>query len=137
MNCIEKGKIYYHHELRILPKAPSCTFDDDGRAVWKESKFILQFKESYTEEDLLAYFIKMTKHELIDKGSEIRSLKYFVSQYGIDLVLFAIDELAQDLDEGNKLPPRSAYESIKQHFTRAKESLIRKEAFDKEYGIIK
>lgn len=134
MNLMKNKGAYFHNELRIMPPAPSCTFDDDGNPIWKEEKFYLRYRDTYTEEELLKYFVKQTGHILLDKKRQIASLMYILNQYDIDTVLFAIDEMAYCISEGRKIPKLAL--EISDYIPEGIQALSNKKARDKENGIV-
>lgn len=87
-------KIYYHNELRIIPKAPSFYFDLDSGEIKKEqSDYFLEMRASYTIDDLFNYVSKKQYFSKVvsNKSRVLGSLKYLIGKYDIDFLLFIID----------------------------------------------
>lgn len=108
-NLIEQGKFYYHKRLRITPPPPSSYIGRDGNIYYtNQEEYYLEMVKSFTDQDLLDYFcqeffITLTHPDDIKqfKGA----LCYLVSRYSLDLVLFTIDYVVDQVIGGLALPP--------------------------------
>ena len=91
-NLIVDGEFYYHPELREIPSAPTATLNHDGSVTQEHTPFFLELKHRYTLGQLYEYFIAQCQLEDKHKQKTIRSLEELVHRYGLDLILFTIDE---------------------------------------------
>ena len=99
-NLLDPTRFYYHNELRITPKAPlrAINFEDDAIFVApkngeKQDNFYLEMKCSYTIDDLFSYLKKKDhlKRACENESKAIGGLKYLLSKYDIEIILFMID----------------------------------------------
>ena len=104
-NLIEAGKFYYHPALQVAPPPPTVIQLDDGtfQSSYDVEEFFLEIKESFTYEDLVAYFYKVMGQS--GEGFKVRDVgafKHIMQSNDLDIVLYTIDEarfLAEDLSK--------------------------------------
>lgn len=112
-NLLEPGMFYYHPILQVAPKPPVVKQRDDGSfyTSYEEEEFFLEIKESFTFDDLVAYFYEVM--ELNGEGfkeRDIGAFKHILRSYDLDTVLYTIREarfLAEDL---TKPIPKSPFD---------------------------
>ena len=104
-NLLDPTLFYYHSELRMTSAPPKREIDyDSGVITTINEPYFLEMKASYTVEDLIKYYAKQTRLNLMEheinrfKGSFIWLLK----TYNLEEVLFMIDAtvnmcMAEDL----------------------------------------
>jgi hypothetical protein len=136
---IEPGKFYYHRRLRIMPLPPSSYIGRDGKVYYtnEEKEWYLEMVKSFTDQDLLDYFCTEFFIEL-DHPDDIKQFKgalnYLVNRYGLDLVLFTIDYLVDQIISGLALPPHQPLD-IKTYIPIVEELYEEKKAEEKAAGI--
>ena len=95
-SLLEKGKFYYHSELRIIPKAP-CMMKD-GKL--KTQKFSREMKIMYTPQKILNYYYSTcnVRPEFRNEKKDLGALNHLLEKYKrfnfispVDFVLFLID----------------------------------------------
>lgn len=90
-NLLLVGKAYVHPQLQITNPPPTMRIVD-GVIIDNEEPFFLEFKTSYTLEDLHGYF----KRKMEIAGSMTPKIKgayeYLLKSYDVELILFMIDE---------------------------------------------
>jgi len=105
---LESGKFYYHPALQLVPAPPRLIQLDSGEFVYKdEEEFFLEIKESFTLTELVDYYYNKFNIKanvaIINRDKAIMSR--LVESYGLDIVLFGIDETYyQMLDRGMRVP---------------------------------
>lgn len=85
----------YHNELRIYPKASTVSYDiNTGELSRDTEKYFLEYKYSYTIEDLLKYYLSkeyLYNKNTVDEKRFMIHLTDLVRRYGVENVLFMID----------------------------------------------
>jgi hypothetical protein len=94
-NILEPLRFYHHPALQVAPPAPIVELLPDGtfRSSYDEEEFFLEIKESFTIDDLVDYFYRMTgndnsRYRDRDKGA----FKHMLRQTDLDALLYAIDD---------------------------------------------
>lgn len=124
-NLLQAGAFYYHPALQVAPPPPTLIQLDDGsfQSSYESEEFFLEIKESFTFEDLVAYFYRVMEMDGTGfKERDIGAFKHILKSYDLDTILYTIDEarfLAEDL---NKPRPRSPFD-IRDYFNEGTEVL--------------
>lgn len=110
INILKPDKFYWHPQLRCTPGAPKRTIDYDTGLITKVAQeHYLELRASYTLDDLYWYYI--AQHEEPETIGEINkwkgALRYLLSQYSIDTILFAIDASANYVRSEDYQPLKS------------------------------
>lgn len=100
-NLIDPQLFYYHNQLRVFPDAPVRTLNPNtGIIDKKEFEYFLEIKASYTVDDLIEYL--GSKQSLANVASNrsklIGGLKFLLTKYDADFLLFLIDSLCISYD---------------------------------------
>jgi hypothetical protein len=99
-NILRSDQVYYHNQLRCIPSPPRCKLDyDTGVITCVSEPFYMEYRASYTLNDLLAFYTQIMPEEKeralgYDKKRFLGAFAHMVKQQGIDLVLFSIDAQA-------------------------------------------
>lgn len=100
--CIQVGTFYYHPLLQLTSRPPR--FQLNASTMEFETvpmePFFLEMKDSFTIEELTAYFIAQTGADDSYPSRYFSQLKKLVDIYGIDLVLYLIDASVAKAREG-------------------------------------
>ncbi len=90
-----KNRFYYHHRLHKTPESSVIEITLDGKIVKRTHPFYLEIVEIFTLNDLSEYFHDRLKidDKRIQKANRA-TLKELLPLYGLDLILFTIDEIA-------------------------------------------
>ncbi len=109
-NLIEPGVFYYHSDLHDTSPLPQTYIDPtDGKIkeVDPDRPYWLEMKKEYTLEDALAYFEFYTENKIReqDRKKALGALRYFVDNYGIDVVLHAIEIAQENYEDYNTKQP--------------------------------
>lgn len=96
-NLLKPDEYYWHPQLRCTPGAPKRAIDYDTGMITKiEEPHFLEMRASYTLDDLYWYYI--AQHSEPETQGEVNkwkgALRYLLSQYSIDTILFMIDASA-------------------------------------------
>lgn len=105
-NILNPDNFYWHPQLRITPPAPKKVIDyDRGEIKSVDEEHFMEMVASYTEEQLMKYYIK--QHGAVP-GSKynkyLGGLSYLLKNHNIDTVLFMIDASANFIKEGDLSP---------------------------------
>lgn len=112
-NILEHGKFYYHPALQVAPPPPVVIQLDDGtfQSSYDNQEFFLEVKESFTFEDLVAYFYKVMEHDSTGfKERDIGAFKHIMKSYDIDTVLYTIDASRFLAEDYMKPLPKNPFE---------------------------
>lgn len=97
-NLLQQGRFYLHNELRVTPPPPVREYDiATGKIKSYSEPYFLEMRASYTVEDLLQYAKK--RLPVSNMARWRGGLRWIAERYDIDLILFAVDEMAADLEE--------------------------------------
>lgn len=90
-SLLKRDKFYYHKELQIT--SPPPTWD-------KSFPFFLEMKMSYSEEDILNYYVKVfnLREEWTSKDKEIGSIKYLLNKYKMFSFIEPVDFMLHLID---------------------------------------
>lgn len=100
-NLLE-DKFYYHHRLHSVPGPNEIEIDVDGTIYKKSHPFYLEIIDYFSLEDLVNYFhTKMKIDDKVKFRENKHTLKYLHNNYGLDLLLFSIDEAYNYLKDKN------------------------------------
>lgn len=109
-NLMKPDEYYWHPQLRIVPDAPKRVVDYDTGLITKvEQPYFLEMRASYTLNDLYWYYTK--QHGEPETQGEVGKwkggLRYLLSQYSLDTVLFMIDASANHIRSEDYQPLNS------------------------------
>lgn len=100
--------IYYHNELRVMPRGAEVIWDIDAGVITpQKQEFYLEMRSSITIEQIMDYYLSkfgIRKADIV-LNRYLVTLSSMVSQHGADLVLFMIDLMANAVfADGLKVP---------------------------------
>ncbi len=121
-NLIVTGEFYYHYELQEVPPVPKAGIDHNGNVTQEFVPFHLHVRDKYTLGDLYRYFLEQCGIEDKHKQKTIRSLEELVYRYGLDLILFAIDEASDRYKDSDVRRVRNPWD-LDRYFDDAEERL--------------
>lgn len=112
-NLLEPGKFYYHPALQVAPPPPVVFQLDDGtfQSSYETEEFFLEVKESFTFEDLTAYFYKVMG--LDGQGFKERDMgafKHIMKSYDVDTILYTIDAALFYAEDYCKSLPKNPFD---------------------------
>lgn len=112
-NLLEPGKFYYHPALQVAPPPPVVIQLDDGtfQSSYETEEFFLEVKESFTFDDLVAYFYKVMGLDGQGfKERDIGAFKHIMKSYDIDTILYTIDAALFYAEDYCKSLPKNPFD---------------------------
>lgn len=109
-NFLKSDKFYWHPQLRCMPGPPQRVIDYDTGTIKKiEEQHFLEMRASYTLEDLYFYYIRQHgEPETLNEVNKYKGgLRYLLSQYSLDTILFMIDASANHIRSEDYQPLKS------------------------------
>lgn len=101
-NNLLEDKFYYHHRLHSIPEPNEIKIDTEGKIHKKSQPFYLEIIEYFDLDNLTKYFHKkMNIDDKVKYRDNKYTLKYLNNNYGLDLLLFSIDEAYNYLKDKN------------------------------------
>lgn len=90
-NLLVVGKSYVHPHLQITSPPPTMRVVD-GVIIEESVPFFLEFKTSFTLQDLHEYFAQKMEVSTVMSPKNKGAYEYLLKHYDVELILFMIDE---------------------------------------------
>lgn len=136
---IQYGVFYHHPHLHDTSAPPIHVLDWQTMemTIQEVEPFYLEIVDSFTTEDLARHFLKSLN--LLDELHQVPRIKKFfeplVKQYGLDIVLYMIDEWSDTIKEGDDTPSVNTFR-LMDYSQQAKERLNRRKDIAMEGGLM-
>lgn len=103
-NLLE-NKFYFHKELKIIPEVTNVVVDYDTGMMRRNEleDFFLEMRYSYTIDDLYLYITsKDCMEKNLNKSKVIGGIKWLLTKYDIQEILYMIDCMNNHIQSTNK-----------------------------------
>lgn len=136
-NILKPFRIYYHSELKIVPRPVKIDFDyNTGEIIRSHEEYFLEMKSSYTIDNLIKYYISKTNlsNDILLIPSKIKgALNWLLKNYDLEVILYMID-IANDHITSLNLNPLNNVMDLQEYYTKAIETLMIKSTESKANG---
>lgn len=112
-NLLKSRRFYYHNALRLTSAPPKREIDyDTGEIVCINEPYFLEMKASFTQDDLVDYYIRSVKPQMKPgiKNRYKGVFSYLLGSYNVEEILFMIDVLVNNVLSNEARKPNTPFD---------------------------